>query len=86
MVALTGNKISKSPVAFATWRLLVVLHFVLEDLWWYNTNQWNAQFSKLVFNFYYVLLVSYVVGLSSARQLYILYGMLYILRCEQPGV
>jgi len=51
----------------------------------YNTNQQNAQFYKLIFNFSCLLQVSNLVGSSSGRELCMQYGMFYTHRCEQSG-
>jgi hypothetical protein len=50
-----------------------------------NTNQRNAQFCKLIFNFLSLPLVSNFVVSSSSRELYMQYGMFYMRRCEQSG-
>jgi hypothetical protein len=48
-------------------------------IWLYDINQRNANFSKyLVFIFRCILHVSTLLGSSSGRQLYVLYGMFYI--------
>ena len=51
----------------------------------YNKNQWNAEFSKLTFNFCCILHVSKLLVSSSGRQLYMKYGTLCMYRCEQSG-
>ena len=51
----------------------------------YNTNQWNAQFSKLIFNFCCLVHVSNLVGSSSGIQLYMHYDMFYVHWCQQSG-
>jgi hypothetical protein len=48
-----------------------------------NTNQRNAQFYELIFNFWCLPYVSNLVGSSSGRQLYLQYGMFYMHRYEQ---
>jgi hypothetical protein len=53
----------------------IMLVFTLHSIWLYNTNQRNAQFSILIFNFWCLLHVSNFVGSSSGRQLYIQCGM-----------
>jgi len=70
-----SNWISFSFMFFAP-SILMYLH---------NTTEWNAQFSKLIFNFCCLLRVSNLVGSSSGRQLYMQYGTFYMQQCEQSG-
>jgi len=58
-----------------------ILCFVYRD----NTDQRNAQFYKLMFNFLCLLHVSNLLGSSSGRQMYLLYDMCYVHLCEQSG-
>jgi len=51
----------------------------------YDTNQRNAQFSKLIFNFSFLVRVSKLFVSSSGSQLYMQYDMLYMHWCEQYG-
>ena len=85
VMALTGDKISKTVLLMllpdANWQQ-TMLHQAMPL---YDTNQRNAQLSKLVFNFACLLHVVSVVGSSSGRQLYIQYGTFYIHWCEQSG-
>ena len=51
----------------------------------YHTNQQNARFYKLIFNFWCLLHVSNNVGSSSGRQLCMQYATFYLHWWEQSG-
>jgi len=72
-----------------SWSKHVVMNFMFFAPWTviplHNTNQRNAQFYKLIFNFWCLLHISNLVGSSSGRQLYMQYGKFYKHRCELSG-
>jgi hypothetical protein len=72
-----GYRLSKSRnYKFYVFVLCIVIKL-------YNTNQRNVQFYKSIFNFWYLLHVSNLIGSSSGWRLHMQYGMFYMHRREQ---
>jgi hypothetical protein len=76
-----GSSLGAGVSEHTFFHFIIFAPYVLTQL--YNRNQRNAQFYKLMFNFWCLLHVSNLVVSSSGRQFYMHYGMFYMHRCEK---